>query len=293
MKKKEEIEEISVRASGEAQIIDTLESIRKKWTELAFVVTSYREQKDKFIIQGVDEVISHLDDHLVSIQTMLGTRYVSEIRADVEAWQVKLVLISDIIDEWLTCQRQWMYLENIFNAEDIQKQLPSETADFIKVDKFWKETMLKANKRPIVQDNCNTDELLKKFQDSNKKLDQIQKCLENYLETKRLGFPRFYFLSNDELLEILSQTRNPHAVQVHLRKCFDNINRIQFTEDEESREIVAMISAEPEQQPELVKFSESVFILPEDKVESWLTKIEHMMVQSLFDVTKKALLQYP
>jgi len=30
-----------------------------------------------------------------------------------------LVLISDIIDEWLSCQRQWMYLENIFNADDI------------------------------------------------------------------------------------------------------------------------------------------------------------------------------
>lgn len=229
LEKKEAIEEVSGKASGEAAIDLNIESIRKKWSELSFIVLNYRDSKDKFILGSVDEIISTLDDHQVSVQTMLGTRFVAEIRDVVEEWEKKLVLISDILDEWLYCQRQWMYLENIFNAEDIQKALVEETRKFFQVDKFWKETMQKTNKRPIVQECCANEDLLRKFQQFNKTLDDIQKCLENYLDSKRLAFPRFYFLSNDELLEILSQTRNPHAVQSHLRKCFDNINRIRFT----------------------------------------------------------------
>ena len=82
-------------------------------------------------------------------------------------------------------------------------------------------------------------------------------------------------------------------MQPHLRKCFDNINRIKFTEEEESREVVEMVSAEPENMPELVKFSESVIITPDDKVENWLMRIQNMMVDSLRDLSVKSYIEFP
>jgi dynein heavy chain len=65
----------------------------------------------------------------------------------------------------------------------------------------------------------------------NKKLEGIQKSLEAYLEMKRGVFPRFYFISNDDLLEILGQSKTPTAVQSHLKKLFDNIKTLEIKKE--------------------------------------------------------------
>ena len=59
-----------------------------------------------------------------------------------EEWEKRLALLSETLDEWVAVQRNWMYLETIFCAEDIQKQLPEEAAKFQAVDKMWKVSQL-------------------------------------------------------------------------------------------------------------------------------------------------------
>ena len=228
-----------------------------------------------------------LDDSTVNIATIAGSRYVGPIKPRVDDWQHKLNLFAETLEEWLVCQRSWLYLESIFSAPDIQKQLPAEAKMFMEVDKSFKEAMRKTAALPnAIRSGC-TPGFLAMFQRNNVLLDEIQKCLEDYLERKRMVFSRFFFLSNDELLEILSQTRNPQAVQPHMRKCFDAIQKLEFGEPgKAANDIVGMISPEGEN----VTLGKG--LKARGNVEVWLCSVEDAMVKSLHSLTKDSIDDY-
>lgn len=58
--------------------------------------------------------------------------------------------MSEILEQWITLQRQWMYLEPIFSSDDITQQLPLEGKRFATVDRMWRKTTEAAKRNPLV-----------------------------------------------------------------------------------------------------------------------------------------------
>ncbi|KAK7827526.1 hypothetical protein U0070_026732 [Myodes glareolus] len=223
----EKIAEISASATKELAIEVGLQNIAKTWDVTQLDIVPYKD-KGHHRLRGTEEVFQALEDNQVALSTMKASRFVKAFEKDVDHWERCLSLILEVIEMVLTVQRQWMYLENIFLGEDIRKQLPNESALFDQVNNNWKAIMDRMNKDNNALRSTHYPDLLETLIGMNTILEDIQKSLDMYLETKRHMFPRFYFLSNDDLLEILGQSRNPEAVQPHLKKCFDNIKLLRI-----------------------------------------------------------------
>ncbi|XP_032136290.1 dynein heavy chain 2, axonemal isoform X3 [Sapajus apella] len=278
----EKIGEISASATKELAIEVALQNIAKTWDVTQLDIVPYKD-KGHHRLRGTEEVFQALEDNQVALSTMKASRFVKAFEKEVDHWERCLSLILEVIEMILTVQRQWMYLENIFLGEDIRKQLPHESALFDQVNSNWKTIMDRMSKDNNALRSTHHPGLLDMLIQMNTTLEDIQKSLDMYLETKRHIFPRFYFLSNDDLLEILGQSRNPEAVQPHLKKCFDNIKllRIQKVGGPSSKwEAVGMFSGDGE----YIDFLHSVLL--EGPVESWLGDVERTMRVTLRDLLR-------
>ncbi|CAH3192981.1 unnamed protein product, partial [Porites evermanni] len=282
----EDLTEISGRAAKEFSLEKALSRMKAEWKDIEFVFVQYKDT-GLSILSAVDDLQVLLDDHIVKTMTMKGSPFVVPFEAELKEWESKLNLMQDIVESWLKVQASWLYLEPIFSSEDIQAQMPEEGEKFRTVDQYWRKIMTESVKNPHALVVTAQSQMLDKLQLSESLLEDIQKGLNEYLEKKRLFFPRFFFLSNDELLEILSETKDPLRVQPHLKKCFEGIAKLEF---DERKEINAMISAEGE----TVKFARKV--VPghaRGLVEKWLLQIEQVMKLSLQEVMSEAVNAYP
>lgn len=117
-------------------------------------------------------------------------RFVGPFLPNVQKWEHALALSAEVIEEWMATQRKWLYLEGIFVGGDIRTQLPEEAKKFDDIDKAYRRIMSDCAKNPLVVPICTISGRLAEFQGLGIGLENCQKSLNDYLDSKRRVFPR-------------------------------------------------------------------------------------------------------
>lgn len=185
--------------------------------------------------------------------------------------------LADVtIDIWIDVQRQWVYLEGIFSGSaDIKHLLPVESARFQNINTEFLAVMKKVYKSPFVTDVMNIQGIQKSLERLADLLNKIQKALGEYLERERASFPRFYFVGDEDLLEIIGNSKDIVRIMKHLKKMFAGIATIKL--DDDITQIQGMASREGEE----VTFKDPILLKDYPKINDWLARIEYSMRLSL------------
>lgn len=281
----EEVKNIVDKSVKEMAMEKVLNDLSNSWKALEFNTEVHERTKLK-VIRVSEEILESLEENQTQLQNMMSSKYIAHFQQDVSGWQQTLSSADQVISSWMEVQRKWMYLESIFiGSEDIRNQLPQEAKRFEEVDKAFKILLTDIVGNLNVIKATNKAGLYEKLDNLLKQLVMCEKALNDYLETKRLAYPRFYFVSSADLLDILSNGNAPELVGRHLTKLYDSLAKLIFKKGTKLAE-----QMKSKENDEIVDF-----LNPCDcsgKVEIWLNRVTDAMRETLHELFRKSVIAY-
>ncbi|KAI0987265.1 hypothetical protein GJ496_009031, partial [Pomphorhynchus laevis] len=250
IEKKEQLEDVCIRAMKEQEIEAKLNSLESEWRTRKFKLAPFK-MRVNIILKGQDtsEAISAIEDSNLILANLASNRYNEHFKVDNQKCIDGLAITYEVKTKWIQVHNLWVYLEAVFIGGDISRQLPLEARKFNAVDKMWLKMITKVKETPNILSCCiSYDNNLEMLDFMLSQLDMCQTSLAGYLESKRLIFPRFYFLSDAVLLEILGQASEPIKLQPYFNAFTESVNSVKFNESSKETEDYAAKSSGQSQQ---------------------------------------------
>jgi dynein heavy chain len=278
----DDIDEITDTASKEQKIERKLGDIEKIWNLLVMDYVPFKDDENAIcLIRPSEEVIENLEGGALELGGMIGMgKFVDYFRDRVEGWQQNLGLIEDVIKVWSNVSRAWASLQSIFmESPDIRTSLPEDTKVFEGLNGEFEELMKSAVEEENVLRVCTVDGRYDVLMSIQARLDKCQKSLNDYLDQKKKIFPRFYFVSNVALLDMLANGTNPPRIMKYLGDCFDALNQLVFVKNEDGTDNIKRANEMIAKDGERVLLIEEFAL--EGEVERYLTNLTEAMRNTL------------
>ncbi|QIW99025.1 hypothetical protein AMS68_004543 [Peltaster fructicola] len=278
------IRDVITQAQGEMALEEFVRSVREHWQNYSLELVNY--QNKCRLIRGWDDLFAKCSDHLNSLQAMRHSPYYKEFEEEASSWEDKLNRVHVLFDVWIDVQRQWVYLEGVFTGNaDIKHLLPVESARFANINGEFMSVLKKVYRSPQVLEVLNIPDVQRSLERLADLLNKIQKALGEYLEKERVAFPRFYFVGDEDLLEIIGNSNDTLRIAKHLRKMFAGISGLEM---DDNSNILGLTSKEGEK----VMLRKPISLTATPRINEWLKALEDNMRLTLAEEFTEAYTEY-
>ncbi|KJP86349.1 40S ribosomal protein S3 [Plasmodium fragile] len=216
-------------AEKEMLIENNLKKIIKKYENMKL---SIQNCKSSLLIQDTEKIFNNINEDLFVLNNIKIYNFDINFLKKTEKWEGILGNLYDNLEIVFFIQKKNEYLKSILSSSDEMKPHLNKIYEQYNLCNQRFVKMIKSFQNGYVLDKINNCNNVCTFLQIQKQLNFIEKSLESYLEKKKSSFPRFYFLSNKEILEILGIYKNPMLLKKKIQKIFSSIYSMEFVSSE-------------------------------------------------------------
>ncbi|XP_061485744.1 dynein heavy chain domain-containing protein 1 [Rhineura floridana] len=278
---------------------------RQRQTKLEYI----SKDSGTYILSDTAELKATVEHSILTLQNIILSPFSSDILVEAESWASTLRAFESLLDAWVSFQQKWVFLNIVLYEMDIS--LPSAELDsrFQQVDSHFREFMQVTCNDPLVLSSVRPPQgssresrfvggiLQAAFVDGSGDLQVIIRALDYVLEATRMGFPRLFFLSNEELVGMLATASEPADASAWAHRCFPGVcqlellvpsaalNRGTFSAQLPVVQVTGLVSDQGE------KLELCNMVSLSRKATQWLCTLEQRMKETVFQKMQQCVAQ--
>ncbi|KAH8278084.1 hypothetical protein KR026_009737 [Drosophila bipectinata] len=272
-----------VRQAASEQIVRQALIELDQWSvtaQLKLITRTDASGQSVALIKDYQEVLNKIGDNQSLLQSAKNSAAFDSFSDQAELWESRLNTLDALLSSLNHSQRRWVYLEPVFGSGTLQQ----EQALFKRIDKDFRFVMREIEQDPRVTSLTKINNIATIVNSLETQLARCQQNLLSYITDKRNSFPRFYFLGDDDLLELLGQaSRDADVIQRHIRKLFPGCHSLSIRQtgdnpsEGQTYSIMAVHSAEGDE----LKLGQPVEM--KGDIEHWLNQLVTVVQDTLRD----------
>ena len=265
-------------AAGEASISDFMSGIEAQWVGRKGI---FSFQDDTPILMEIPELLDDLEENLQALGTMKASEFARLFESERSNWESRLAKLRENLEVLIDVQGRWAHLRTLFSSQlssnrlsahgDLQEEYSAFSSVHVRFSTFGE--LLKG--APGVLEGMEQAQGLEDMADE---LQEVVRGLSRYLERQRSKCPRFFFLSDDDLLQVLSVTTSGvEEILPHIGKLFPGVSTFNY----EKRENSVFVSDVVSKEGEALLLTDPICFSEGASVSSWLLRMESSISSAL------------